>query len=83
MQESSIRDRIRAAVEKSLRIEIDREEFASAERMDDFLGMDSIAAMEIVVALEKEFGIVFEGNMLSVKEIGDLAGLQAYLEKRL
>ena len=52
MQESSIRDRIRAAVEKSLRIEIDREEFASAERMDDFLGMDLIAAMEIVVALE-------------------------------
>lgn len=83
MDESGIRDRIRKAVEKSLGIEIDREEFASAERMDDFLGMDSISAMEIVVALEQEFGLVFDDNMLNVREIGDLAGLESYLEKRL
>ena len=77
-----IRERIRKAVEAGLGIEIDPREFAVAVRMDDFLGMDSIAAMEIVVALEKEFALVFDSEMLSVGKIGDLRLLEAYLEER-
>ena len=79
---SSMRERIRRAVERGLGIEIDAREFAASGRLDDFLGMDSIAAMEIVVALEKEFGIIFEAGMLTGEKISDLQVLESYLEER-
>ncbi len=78
----NLRERIRKAVERGLGVEIDAEDFAAGERLDDFLGLDSIAAMEILVALEKEFDLVFDAAFFSTEKLGDLKSLEAYLGNR-
>ncbi len=78
----NVRTRIRKAVEQALGIEIDPAEFAESDRLDDFLGLDSIAAMEIFVALETEFNFQFDESFYSTEKLGDLKALEAYLADR-
>ncbi len=78
----NIRERIRQVLTTSLGIDIPPQEFAASRRLDEFLGLDSIAALEIVVALEKEFDFQFDPGFLTLANLGDLSRLIDYLRSR-
>ncbi len=45
--------------------------------------IDSVAALQLVLALEQEFGITVEDADISTANFGDLASLCRYIENRL
>jgi acyl carrier protein len=46
------------------------------------LGLDSVDALELVVALEKEFGITVESNDIDRKVFSSVAALATFVENR-
>jgi acyl carrier protein len=74
--------RIRRVFVESLRLNLREEDFSYETKLDEAAGMDSVAVLEFVAALEKEFGITFEPEMLSVVRVRDLKGLAAYVDQR-
>ena len=48
---------------------------------DDGLGLDSVDALELVVAMEKEFGLRIEGQERLREAFVSVAGLAAYVEE--
>ena len=49
----------------------------------DGLGLDSVDALELVVALEKEFGIKIKSHEVEPEVFGSVASLSRYVDKRL
>jgi acyl carrier protein len=47
------------------------------------LGLDSVDALELVVALEKEYGISIASHEVEKSVFGSLASLAAFVERRL
>jgi acyl carrier protein len=47
------------------------------------LGLDSVDALELVVALEKEYGISIASHEVDRSVFGSLASLAAFVERRL
>jgi len=47
------------------------------------LGLDSVDALELVVALEKEFGISIASHEVDRSVFGSLASLAAFVERRV
>lgn len=79
---SEIRDRIRRVFIESLRLNIRENELSYEDKLDEVAGMDSIAVLEFVTALEKEFDISFEPEMLTIDVVGDLTRLVDYVHLR-
>ena len=79
---SEIRDRIRRVFIESLRLNIRENELSYEDKLDEVAGMDSIAVLEFVTALEKEFDISFEPEMLTIHVVGDLTRLVDYVHLR-
>lgn len=73
--------RIRATLVRALSAEIDEEELARSDRLDDVIAIDSIAGLEFVVALEAEFGITIDADHLELEFLGDVDRLGAYIEE--
>lgn len=47
------------------------------------LGLDSVDALELVVALEKEYGISIASHEVDRSVFGSLASLAAFVERRI
>lgn len=47
------------------------------------LGLDSVDALELVVALEKEYGISIASHEVDKSVFGSLASLAGFIERRL
>lgn len=47
------------------------------------LGLDSVDALELVVALEKEFGIKIKSNEMGRESFASVASLASFVEGRL
>jgi len=62
--------------------ELEREEITPAARLGEDLGFDSLDGVDMVVALEKEFGVKMGGNE-DLKDIRTCADIFALVEKRL
>lgn len=75
-------DRIRRVFVESLHLNLRPEDLSYEDKLDEAVGMDSVAVLEFVAALEKEFAITFEPEMLTIDVIRDLRQLAAYLEER-
>jgi acyl carrier protein len=45
----------------------------------DGFGLDSIDALELVLGLQKEFGIVIEDRQLAVKVLASIDSIAAYI----
>jgi|HubBroStandDraft_2_1064218.scaffolds.fasta_scaffold610191_2 acyl carrier protein len=74
--------RIRRVFIESLHLNLREEEFGYETKLDEAVGLDSVAVLEFVIAIEKEFGIAFEPEMLTFQLVRDLKELAAYVDRR-
>lgn len=75
-------DRIRRVFIESLRLNLREEDFSYEAKLDEAAGLDSVSVLEFVIAIEKEFGITFETEMLTIELVRDLKALAAYVDER-
>jgi acyl carrier protein len=75
-------DRIRRVFIDSLHLNLREEDFGYEAKLDEAVGLDSVAALEFVTAIEKEFGITFEPEKLTIELVRDLKELTAYVDRR-
>jgi acyl carrier protein len=52
-------------------------------KLDESVGLDSLAVLEFVTALEKEFAITIEPELLRLDFVSDLGQLAAYIDERV
>lgn len=79
---NEIRARIRRVFIESLHLNMREDELAYERKLDEVVGLDSIAVLEFVAALEKEFNISLEPKMLTIDVVRDLKQLAAYVSER-
>ena len=77
-----ILSRLRGIFVESLGLNLPQEEVRGVTRLSEIAGIDSMAALSFVAAVEKEFHIVIEPEMLELDFIEDLPRLAAYVEAR-
>jgi acyl carrier protein len=53
------------------------------EMLDSAASLDSIAVLEFLTAVEKEFGIQLEPAVIEFEFLRDVAALAAYIEDRI
>ncbi len=75
-------NRIRRVFIESLALNMSPEEIAGTEKLNEVSGVDSLAALEFVSAIEKEFGIELEPDRLTLEFLTDLPTLTAYVDER-
>lgn len=71
--------RIRRVLIESLSLEMDEGEISYAEKLDEVTGLDSMAVLEFLAALEKEFGVVLDPEHLELDSLKDLNRLAAII----
>jgi acyl carrier protein len=76
-------DRIRRVFIESLHVNLREEDFSYEAKLDESAGLDSVAVLDFVTALEREFGITFEPEMLTIDLVRDLKQLAAYVDTRI
>jgi acyl carrier protein len=81
---SSIPSRIKRLIVDSLHLEGMRPEMIEDEAplFGEGLGLDSVDALELVVALEKEFGIKIKSQELGREVFSSVSSLSAFIEAR-
>ena len=75
--------RIRRVFIQAVSPDLTEESLRFTERLDEVAALDSIALLEFVVALEKEFGFRFEPEHLRLESLRDLDRLTAYVVRRV
>ncbi|MGP0071183.1 MAG: acyl carrier protein [Bryobacteraceae bacterium] len=77
--------RIRKVFVESLHLNIRGEELPYEQMLEEAVTLDSIAVLEFITAVEKEFGITMEPKFLEVEFdfLRDLSALASYIEHRL
>ncbi len=72
MNSAALRDRLEMIVSRISRIP--REEFEDEVLIREELGIDSLMAMEITAAVEREFSVeINEAEMFSIQAVGEFA----------
>jgi acyl carrier protein len=79
--EESLKTRIRRILIDSLELDLKEDEIEDGISLDELFGLDSIAVIEFVIALEKEFEITIESERLDSNSLKNLDRLSAYIEK--
>ena len=76
--------RVKRAIVRALQLQIEPEEISTDESLfGDGLGADSVATLEIVFAIEEEFGISVDDDDLRVELFASVRSLWKYVEARL
>ena len=76
-------DRVQKLLVESLRVSADEPAVPYERRLDEVASVDSIAVLEFMAAVEKEFGITIESEFLDFDFLRDLPRLASYLEARM
>ena len=71
--------RVRAVLRQALALNVTDTELGNARRTESLLGLDSIAMLEFVLALEKEFGISFDTDDLDTDLFAELDRLTEHI----
>ena len=76
--------RIRKVFVESLHLNVSDEELPYEQMLEEAVLLDSIAVLEFITAVEKEFGITMEPEFLDVEFdfLRDLSVLASYIERR-
>jgi acyl carrier protein len=75
--------RVRKAFVESLHLNAGDEEVPYEQMLEEVALLDSIAVLEFVTAVEKEFGIKMEPEKLDFDFLRDLSVLASYIEQRV
>jgi len=75
-------ERVLAVLNRSLNARISPQQWEATQRLDESLGMDSMAVLEFVAGLEHEFGIRFPPDDLVFDLFNDRTRIVAYLDRR-
>jgi acyl carrier protein len=75
--------RIRQVLIRSLSLNLAEGDLRYTEKLDEVVGFDSLAVLEFLTALEQEFGIRLEPELLDLGTLKDLPALAAQIESRL
>ena len=67
----------------SLHLNLTEADLDYEQRLDESVGMDSLAMIEFVTAVEPEFGITIEPELLRLDFVRSLPRLCAYVEARV
>ncbi len=84
MPSDSLKGDIKQAIVRSLRLPITPEEIGDATPLfDEGLGLDSIDALELVVSMEKTFGVGVPNSEVAAKALRTVNTIHDYIiEKR-
>jgi len=80
---ADIRRRVLQVLRDSLSVNLSEEEMAGAVRLEELFGMDSMAALEFLVGLEREFGVRFAPEQIEFDLLKDLPRLVRYIAERM
>ncbi len=75
-------DRIRRVFVESLQLNVRAEDLPYEQKLDEVVGLDSLAILEFVTSVEKEFGVTIEPEWLRIDFLRDLPQLAAYIQDR-
>jgi acyl carrier protein len=75
--------RIKRVFVDSLHSDVRDEELPYEQMLEEAAVLDSVAVLEFVTALEKEFGITLETELLEFDFLRDLSVLALYIEQRI
>jgi acyl carrier protein len=75
-------DRIRRVFLESLHLNLREEDLDYEHKLDESVGLDSLAVLEFITALEKEFGFTIDPEMLQIDFVRNLPQLASYIEER-
>ena len=75
--------RIRRVFVESLHLNVRDNQVPYEQMLEEVAMLDSIALLEFVTAVEKEFGIKVEPELLDFDFLRDLPGLASYIEHRI
>ena len=79
--ENNLKNRIRKILIESLELNLKEDEIEEGIKLDELFGFDSLATIEFVIGLEREFEITIEPEYIDVDIINDLDRLSVYIEK--
>lgn len=82
---AAIRSRIKQVIVDALHLEgvVSREIADDAPLFGDGLGLDSVDALELVVALEKEFGVRIQSHEVGKEAFASVSTLAAFIDGHL
>jgi acyl carrier protein len=85
MSEDAVRTRMKEIIIQSLNLEgMTPSQIGDDEPLfGEGLGLDSVDALELVVALEKEYGITIESHEVGREVFASVSSLSAFVAKRL
>lgn len=75
--------RIRRVFVESLHLNVREDQVAYEQMLEEVASLDSIALLEFVTAVEKEFRIKIEPELLDFDFLRDLPALASYIEQRV
>jgi len=75
--------RIKRVFVDSLHSNVREEELPYEQMLEEAAILDSVAVLEFVTAVEKEFGITLETELLEFDFLRDLSVLALYIEQRI
>lgn len=81
MSESDLRDQIKEMMVENLMLKVTKEEIADDLPLfgPDGLGLDSIDALELVVSLEKKFGVSVPNSEAAKRALGTVNTIHDYV----
>ena len=75
--------RLKRVFVDSLHWDVRDEELPYEQMLEEAAVLDSVAVLEFVTAVEKEFGITLETELLEFDFLRDLSVLALYIEQRI
>lgn len=76
-------DRIQRVFVESISVSAGHENLRYEQKLEEAASLDSIAVLEFMTAVEKEFGIAMEPAYLDFEFLRDLPALASYIEDRM
>jgi acyl carrier protein len=83
MEREQIKERIFKVLTESLELELTRSALEDGARLDELFSLDSVATIELIVGLEKEFRITLVPEELDPETVRDMERLAAHVAARL
>jgi acyl carrier protein len=76
-------DRLRTVVWRTFGELVAKEISSDTSLFGRGLGLDSVGAMELVLAVEEEFGIVVDESELAIEDVGTLGAIVRLVESKV